>query len=525
MSANSPHEIELKFQLDAAAVSHLRRALAARLGDEGKVSRLVSTYYDTPDHRLQAAGVTLRVRTDGPDALVQTVKRSHDPASALLDREEWETALTTPEPDFAAFAATPAGARLAVRTLTLEPLFDTVVDRCVWAVVREGCRVEVALDRGHVTAGARIEALAELELELKEGAPRHLFELVRELGEIGGLRPGVMTKSDRGFRVARGTPDRASKADPPRVVPHMSAGDAFGIIVHASLRHFGLNASLVEDRRAPDALHQARVALRRLRSALSLFKPVVADADHAELTAALQDLSQVLGRARDLDVHLSRHVQGADGPPQDGSGRALYLAEIERRRLVAYDHVVARLRSPACGALLLRLVEWTEAGRWRTDADPRRSKARERPVRRFAAGMLRKRRRRVLRRGRDLAGLDPEARHRVRIAAKKLRYAAEFFAGLARRPKAVRRHRRFVAALEGLQDTLGTLNDIKTGQDLAASVLADVRARDGAAAEARVATFLASDPRASRTGPLLQVAETAHARLADTRVFWTTWRD
>lgn len=525
MTAQSPREVELKFDLDPNDTARLRATLATRLGADAETSRLVSTYFDTTDHHLQAAGVTLRVRSDADGALVQTVKRSRGPTSALFDRDEWETALETGEPDLDAFAATPAGEPLADRALKLEPVFETVVERSVWQVARAGSRIEVALDEGRVTAGLRTEALAELELELKHGPPHHLFALVRELGDIGSLRPGVLTKSERGYRLVRNKPHRASKADRLRLDKHMTAGEAFGAIVHACLRHFGLNAPLVVERSLPEALHQARVALRRLRSALSLFKQVVADEAYAELKAELQELSQVLGQARNLDVYLSDQVENGQPRPDDEPGREPFLAEIERRRRAAYEDVIARLKSPAFGALLLRLVEWTEAGTWRTGTEPDAAKARDRAVRRVAARLLQKRHRRVLRRGRHLAALDPHARHRVRIEAKKLRYASEFFAGLARRPKIIRRHEHFVAALEELQEALGALNDIQTGHDIAVSFIGEARSQGGTAAEELFAASLVSGRQEAQAETLLRTAEATHARLAGTKRFWAGWFD
>ena len=99
---------------------------------------------------------------------------------------------------------------------------------------------------------------------------------------------------------------------------------------------------------------------------------------------------------------------------------------------------------------MLDLVAWSEAGSWRED--PQRQAAREEPLETFAAEVLARRRRKIRKRGRDLAKLDVAAQHRIRIEAKKLRYATEFFASLAATKKARERHRIFLKSLEGLQD-------------------------------------------------------------------------
>lgn len=521
VKAQAPREVELKLELSPADVPRMRDLLTARFGAGAPAVRLSSVYYDTPAQDLAAERVTLRVRRQDGGAPVQTVKRSHATQAGLFERDEWETELTEAEPDFDAFAQTSASRSVSVEPRDLAPVFETVVERIVWQVATHDYHIEVALDDGRVVAGQRSEPLAEVEFELKRGSPRDLFRTLDAFAEIRSLRPGVLAKSERGFRLARAKPPRASKAEPLHLSKSMTTAEAFQRIGHACLRHYGLNVPLVVSRRAPDALHQTRVALRRLRSAFSLFKGAVADRDSASLKAELRNLAALLGEARNLDVYLSGSVREEAERAEGEPGLALFLAEMERRRAVAYDKVVERLESPEVNRLMLRLVTWLEAGPWLMERDPRRVAARERPLRRTAARILDKKRRRVKRQGRDLATIDPHARHRVRIEAKKLRYAAEFFAGLARGPKRSKRHAGFVAALEDLQDSLGALNDIQTGHDIALSFAPT----DGGPLPA--AAFPAShvDGRQdAAVEPLLQAAQTAQGRLVAAKRFWSGWR-
>jgi triphosphatase len=119
------------------------------------------------------------------------------------------------------------------------------------------------------------------------------------------------------------------------------------------------------------------------------------------------------------------------------------------------------------------------------------------------------RKRRVRRKGRGLADLPPEARHRVRIAAKKLRYASEFFAALVEGKKAGKRHKRFLARLETLQEVLGELNDIETGRTLAT-------AHPGAG---RDPTLPPPDP--AHEARLVADAAKAHRKFRKAEPFWT----
>ncbi|WP_395614056.1 CHAD domain-containing protein, partial [Allosphingosinicella sp.] len=197
--------------------------------------------------------------------------------------------------------------------------------------------------------------------------------------------------------------------------------------------------------RDADAVHQARIALRRLRSALSLFRPTVRGKDYPELREEVSWLAGQFGDARNLDVLLAG---------QEGLQAAKTVQErLLKARAKAYDRVEAALGSERVRALMLKLSLWIEAGAWRF-----RDRA-KRPLASLAVEQLDRQWRRVKRNGTRLGKTDANDRHRLRLDVKKLRYSAEFLAGLsAKRPKLARRER-FVAALKELQERLGDLND------------------------------------------------------------------
>ncbi len=221
-------------------------------------------------------------------------------------------------------------------------------------------------------------------------------------------------------------------------------------------------------RRDVEALHQLRVSLRRLRSAFSLFGSVIEDRRMPGIKAELKRLSEPFGHARNLDVYLGKTLPRERERRPDENGLLILERHLETERATAHDAVRAVLESRAWRDLLLDLVAWIEAGPWLGPDNPNAA-LRDGPARAFATAELERRRRQVKKRGRHLAALDPEARHRVRIAAKKLRYGAEFFAALYDGKKAAKRHEVFVEALADLQDHLGDLNDIATAHTLAAA--------------------------------------------------------
>ena len=181
-------------------------------------------------------------------------------------------------------------------------------------------------------------------------------------------------------------------------------------------------------------------------------------------------------------------------------------------RRMAYVRAAAAVESERFRRLLLDLLVWIETGPW-TIAEKTAAR-RQKPIRRFAADELKDRRRKIARRGRRLRDLDPHARHKLRIEAKKLRYAADAFAGIYQRPK---RARAFIEALKRLQDDLGELNDIIVGERLAHEAAASPgrSETDSAFVAGRI-----TGAQQARIAPLTDRAEAALAAFEDARPFW-----
>ncbi len=427
-------ECELKLKLDAASADALEAA--GLFTGPPRIIRQNAIYFDTPDHALAEAGFSLRIRMNG-DARVQTIKAAGAMAG-LFVRSEWERPVDDDQPVLD--DATPLPALLGNALTDIAPLFSVENERRVW--LQDG--IEIALDRGRVVAGEGEAPLCEVELELKDGDIATLFTLARQInGLVRGL-PAALSKADHGYRLI--TPaDLAEKAAPIALTADMPVGTAFAAIAHGCLQHFLLNVPAVISHQDRRALHQSRVALRRLRSALVTFKPILDDR-RVELGHELRWLAGELGQARDLDVLIGR--------TPDGPVRSQLIAT----RGDIYDQAIATLESDRARALMIDLIEWIATGSWQDAPDEEDDM--QTPLREFAARVLDRFRRRVKKAGKHLADLDDEARHELRKSAKKLRYAAEFFAALYTRKAERRRLRHFVASLEVLQDELGALNDM-----------------------------------------------------------------
>lgn len=517
----SPREYELKLDLsaeDAAALA--ARGLGGRV-KAGRSRRLVGVYYDTAEGRLREHGLSLRVRDTG-EGFVQTVKAAGEAGAGLFDRGEWEGPVGSGEPDLAAAEGSPLADILREHD-ELRPVFESRVERTTWTVDRRATSLEVALDRGEVVRdlarGRAHSPFAELEIELRSGDPAEIFALARSLGRKTALRIGVLTKSERGYALLDATSPGFVKAGRPGLHAGMSGAEAFQAIARGTVRHFRLNEARLAGPDPVEALHQARVALRRLRSALSLFSDVVADDRVGAIGAGLRDASRLLGEARNLDVYLAHVVEPGLTGETPLPGLPEYRAFIEAERRRREGEITDLLDSAAFRARMLDLVAWIETGPWLANDNPLRAAMRDRPVGDLAAEVLERHHRRVAKRGRHLDRLDPEARHKVRIAAKKLRYASEFFGPLVAGKAERRRYARFLDALERLQDELGQLNDIATGHAIAGRFAASAGARDHATALFAAGRLSGGGERHAEDG--LEAAAKAQRKVARAKPFWT----
>lgn len=452
---NAFRELELKLEGDAGDAAALRKH-PLLTGVEPRTIEQCTTYFDTPDEALRKAGLSLRVRRAG-DGFVQTVKAQGNGGAGLFDRDEWEWPVAGAEPDLGRLWETPA--RAVINGQPVSRTVEAEASRSIWMLRHEDSSIELVIDEGRIAGNGAEQAIAEVEIELKQGDEAALFALGRELVGAAGLRIGVLTKAERGQRLADGSAGKAAKAERIALSDEMTVAEGFATIVHSCLRQFRLNEPLLTGRRDPEALHQARVAMRRLRSAFSLFRRAIADKRYEALREELRWFTGELGDARNLDVMLKRI-------PADDADSA--VAETLRElREDAYERLLAAIGSQRLRILLFDIVAWVETGKWR------HSEAARQPLRKFARHALTRRWKKVKEGVVRLGDDDPEARHALRIEVKKLRYAAEFLSSLGWGHKAEAKEKKFLRALETMQEQLGELNDQETGRRMFADLLGD----------------------------------------------------
>ena len=165
----------------------------------------------------------------------------------------------------------------------LEPVFTTDFRRQTWAVPFGESLIELALDRGHVASGNRREPICEVELELLDGRIEDIFALTRNLQKHLHLHPAIASKAERGYKLFRDEAPQPFKAKAATLDESLTPVEAFRSIALGCLEHFQRNEQGLRDGGAAEFIHQARVALRRLRSAIKLFAPVLPEIGRAHV--------------------------------------------------------------------------------------------------------------------------------------------------------------------------------------------------------------------------------------------------
>ena len=303
-------EVELTLGGDPAALDRGWRAAVPADGN-GTSQRLRSTYFDTGDFRLRRRGFTLRIREEG-DRLVQTLKAdAPSGGGAVLKRNEWSRPVETPVPSFPV-ASDPAvrDAVGSLRPADLAPAFSTDITRRTALVEVDAANhgtalIELALDRGEIRARNRIGAVSELELELVKGPASALYDLAMTMQASAPLRIQTASKAKRGYVLAGGEGYNGYKAPALAFPQGISVDQALGKIFRTCADQCAANHDAVLDRSDPEGVHQFRVALRRMRSALVAFKGVLPARDTAWLDREASRLIDLLGPARDWDVFIT----------------------------------------------------------------------------------------------------------------------------------------------------------------------------------------------------------------------------
>ncbi len=277
--------------------------------------------------------------------------------------------------------------------------------------------------------------------------------------------------------IASGIPPTPRREGAPELRAGVSVSEAFAHVVgHLTdvILYFAETAA--EAHEGPEPVHQMRVAVRRLRSAIKVFHRAVRCPGVEAANAGLRALAARLAPTRDWDVFVTETAAQVGEVFADDKRFQRLISAAERRRRVCHDELRAYLLSAEFRRLGIELACLAASQEWQVSLGEAEQIELAAPLDEFIGRVLGKRLKRLVQADGDVAHLAPSDLHVIRLRAKRLRYAAEIFAPLYPGKSA----QRYIRRLTRLQDQLGTLNDAA----VAGSLLADLGANGGSHAYA-----------------------------------------
>ena len=461
-SAAENRELELKFLTTPAGFKSSQQWPVLDDASPPSVQRLFTRYFDTDQGDLERRHMVLRMRKQGRQHIM-TLKWRGGSAAGMFERGEVEAASPGPEPDPALLG--PEYVEMLVQVIQdrkLLPIYETDIRRTTRRITVNRSKLEIAFDTGFIRAADHKMPILEIELELKSGDPAELYQLGMSLAQAFPVRLGMQAKAERGAQLRSGaTPQVLRAASPLSGAPSIEA--AIGSLINACMAQFTGNFPAFEAGDDVNAVHQMRVAMRRLRSILKLFNRAFPCVEFAALSAQARQIATVLGAARNCDVYLKLLRDGPAGAFPEEPGFAPIFALAEQHRAAAYVAIRDLLGAQETTCFILSIQAFIARRGWRNALSAEALVRLSEPAAAFAAGNIHRMHGKLSKRGKHLQRLDPHQRHNLRIGLKNIRYATDLFSGLFSHPKELRAFLRHTARL---QDMLGSYNDLITALDL-----------------------------------------------------------
>ena len=403
-------------------------------------------YFDTNDFDLRRHRIELCVRNrDGQ--VFQRIKTRQDNGN-ILGCQSHEIVLSDPEPNLGhARALLAPNLRDAISRSALKPRFRTRFSRISHQFANDSCITRASFDQGCIEATGRRAAAS---IPTRKNASPFLAEVPAAL---------LVEEAARGYRLATGELPHAVGAPHLAVPWNLPLPQAILRILRHGFQHFLDNYPAVTLAGEPEGIHQMRVAMRRLLSAIRMFGPVLRLEDTRGLFQALKTLFTQLGEVREADVFIGETLPSLAAAGLGTTLESVLRREIAAFRTAAYQRALDELTSANFARLVVQLNDWIESRNWLKADRPIDSLLVERAAEDFAVPRIRALHAKLLKQGAKARCGTLEDWHRTRIAAKKLRYAGEpLFQALAPKIDTDRLSKQ----LSRLQTSLGRLNDLQT---------------------------------------------------------------
>ena len=359
-------ETELKLRIAPEQIAKLKRhALLKALAVTRPITRrLYNIYYDTPKLALQKSGMALRLRRTGRQWL-QTLKGGGSVKGGLHQRNEWEMPVSGPALDFSLPETVEWGEHLPQSLRKkLQPVFVTDFSRSSRMLDWQGAQIELCMDQGEVRTEQHSTAICELELELKSGEPKLLFELALAILDIVPFELEAISKAEQGYRLLSGYSDRPFKGVATNIFRPDTFANVLQTLIWSCLLHLQSNLRGAMGSDDAEYLHQMRVALRRLRVALRMAEKFRTDGQLAALSEEVAALCVTLGRIREWDVFIAQVVQPMCARMAGHAGLQVLLAASERQRAACYAALRGETQARELQRLMLRFAIWMNGPYW-----------------------------------------------------------------------------------------------------------------------------------------------------------------
>ncbi len=449
-----PSEMEVKFRAGPEVQRDILNSPLLAAATDRVTEELETTYFDTAHSDLHEAGIDLRIRREGDGRRILTCKGAPSAANPFA-RMEIEAETTASTPVLALFPdAVAARIREAAGGARLKARFHTRITRQSCRLRHGTAEIELACDVGSVTAGKRSHAIGEFELELLSGDSVDLLNLTTACAAQFPLTLDFVSKSAKGHLLLSRALPLSCKAAAPDLAEARTGSDVIAALLANALQHFTANWQALRNTEAPEAVHQLRVALRRLRCFLA-FIPRSGQEDRATgFRRRARDISARFAAARGWDVFEDFLVKGPFATPL--AGATALLRRLKDFRQTALAEARAALDSRETTLFVLDLHAYIAARGWEQETSISEVVVASLDAETFAAQTIERLQAKARKRGRKIAAQDAAALHELRIALKALRYGAEALGAIAGKRKRVRTLLEIAAHL---QDILGQRND------------------------------------------------------------------
>ena len=448
-------EVEIKFTCDPAIFPKLIAWAGAIAPTDTKI--LEATYFDTAGFALHHAGVMLRQRTGETQKPLWCVKWADEKAACLFARVQIEVQNQAKRAIADQFGRE-TGRWLAalVDGQALLAQFRVEARRQVINIEHQGAAIEIALDEGKVIGETKSRSFTELEMELKSGSERSLLDFARLAARELSLTLNLATKGDRGFGLATRRRPKWQTARPLAALSGLYFGQAIALSSANALDHFVRNWTIMLQTPHPEAIHQSRIALRNFRDLTRFYNDAMPDPDFGKAQNKAKSLGKLIGEARNLDVFVKAMADFHAIPDVDPQALRDLEAIVDQHHNRAYENVRLTMRKQAVTQFVLKAQDRILQCRDISDAHDVGALDVREPADVQARAVLVRRHHDIHKAGGDFSKLSRKQLHALRLRAKNMRCATQFFARIA---ECDLKNSRYFKALVALQKALGKYND------------------------------------------------------------------